>query len=736
MKRWLLAILAALLLAPLLGWGLLYLWPGELPAAGYGQASRRVVLAADGSELATAEHAARVAGPWLSAGEIPPLLAAAAVAAEDRWFTWHPGVNPLALARAAWQNLFSGRVVSGGSTITMQLARLLRPARRGLAAKLSEAARALWLERRLSKAEVLCQYLNRAPFGGPLVGAGAAARVLLGKHPDRLSPAEAALLMSLPKDPSRLLKPEHRQRLQKRRDHILRAMAAEGAITAGELARGLAEPIDLKPMARPPAMALHFVRRVLSLTRVGGRRVVATHIDPDLQRALGSLAADLRRRRSHQGLRQAAVVVLRNRDRAVLAWLGSADFTDPSSGQVDGVIARRQPGSALKPFVYAMALKAGRTLADPIEDSPMSLPVAGGAFRPSDYDGVFRGTVSLRTALASSLNLPALRLAVELTPPAVLRGLRELGFHLPQSANHYGVGLALGDGEVSLLELAQAYAALADAGRWLPAVLWRGQKPGTARQTLDPHACRLVADALADDRARALGFGRHGILELPYPAAVKTGTSQQHRDNWCVGFTSQYTVAVWVGNFEGKPMAGVSGVSGAGPLWRQVMLLLHRHQPGRLPPWPPGTTWARACIDYQAAAHGGCQAWRTEAFMPGTGPAPVGQDEPTERPFSVTLLSPVTGAIYALDPDLDPKLRVLHCRVSASHPVSSVRWFLDGRQVTPEATDPLLLRLPLSSGRHRLVVRARGRQQEAEAAVTFTVLPAAPPLAARRAAAP
>ena len=728
MKRWLLV----LALLPLAGWALLYLWPAEPPAAGYGRAASRVVLAADGTELATAEHPARVAGPWLEVREIPRLLAAAALAAEDRWFHWHPGVNPLALLRAAAQDLVAGRVVSGGSTITMQLARLLRPAKRGLAAKLREAVVALWLERRLSKDEILCQYLNRAPFGGPLVGVAAAARVLWGKHPARLGPAEAALLMSLPKDPSRLLKPAARPRLRRRRDRILRAMAAAGDLSGDELARALAAPIELKPPPRPATVAPHFVRRVLSVTRAAGVSRVATYLDPELQRAVSALAADLRRRRSGLGLRQAAVVVLRNRDRAVLAWVGSADFHDPASGQVDGVIARRQPGSALKPFIYAMALQRGRTLADPIEDSPLALAVAGGAFRPSDYDGVFRGTVSLRTALASSLNLPALRLAVELTPAAVLRGLRRLGFHLPLSANHYGVGLALGDGEVSLLEMAQAYAALADGGRWRPAVLWRGQKPAAARRVLDPYACRLVTDALADDRARALGFGRHGVLELPFPAAVKTGTSQQHRDNWCVGFTRDYTVAVWVGNFEGRPMAGVSGVSGAGPLWRQVMLLLHRHRPGELPPWPPGITWARACIDYQAATHGGCRAWRSEAFMPGTGPAPVGESaDPGPRPLEVSLLTPVPGAIYALDPDLDPKLRVLHCRVAVSRPVEAVTWRLDGRPVAP-GDDPLTLRLRLEPGRHRLVVRARRGRETAEAAVRFTVLPPAPPLRAAR----
>jgi penicillin-binding protein 1C len=222
----------ALLAAPLLAWGLAAAWPGEPPGQGYGPQTQRVILARGGVPLASLSHAEMRAGPWLAAEEIPPLLAAAALAAEDRRFHAHPGLDPLALAAAAWANLRAGRVVRGGSTITMQVARLEEPSRRTLMAKLREAARALWLEARLGKREILAQYLNRAPFGGPLVGVGAASQALLGKTPARLSPAEAALLLALPQDPSRLLRPEQRPRLAARRDAILAAMAQAGALTS------------------------------------------------------------------------------------------------------------------------------------------------------------------------------------------------------------------------------------------------------------------------------------------------------------------------------------------------------------------------------------------------------------------------------------------------------------------------------------------------------------------------
>ena len=256
---------------------------------------------------------------------------------------------------------------------------------------------------------------------------------------------------------------------------------------------------------------------------------------------------------------------------------------------MDGVSARRQPGSTLKPMIYGLALAKGASLADRIDDAPLSIMAAHGVFRPLDYDRRTRGPVSLRVALASSLNLPALRLTADLGVDEVLAGLRSFGLKLPENAAHYGLGLALGNGESSLLELCTAYAALASGGLYRPARLLKAPKASPPVRVLDPFSCRLVADALSDDRARSLGFGRHGTLELPFPAAVKTGTSQRHRDNWCLGFTSRYTVGVWVGNFEGRPMRGVSGVTGAGPLWRAVMLHLHRDGPGRLPPWPTGT---------------------------------------------------------------------------------------------------------------------------------------------------
>ncbi len=716
-----------LLLAPLLLWGLAVAWPGEPPNEGYGSQVDRLVLAGDGQLLASLNHPGRRAGPWLAAQDIPPLLRAAALAAEDRRFYRHPGVDPLALARAAWRNLRAGRVVEGGSTLTMQVARLERPARRNLAAKLREAARACWLEARLSKEQILSQYLNRAPFGGPLVGVVAASRELLGARPERLAPQEAALLLALPQDPARLLRPANRPRLKARRDTILRGMARAGAIDQPALERALAAPVEIAPAPPPPLEAPHLAAALASRLPANAPAQIATNLDSELQGALAGLVRQTCLSRGGQGLRQAAVLVLRNSDRAVLAWVGSQDFQGPVNGQVDGVLALRQPGSALKPFLYALALEQGHTLAEPIADEPLSRPLEGGAYRPVDYDGQHRGQVSLRVALASSLNLPALRLAEALSPAALLEQLRGVGLGLPQSAQHYGLGLALGDGEVSLFELTQAYAALASGGRWAPARLWQGQEPSPVRQVLPEAVAALITSALSDDQARAAGFGRHGVLELPFPAAVKTGTSQQHRDNWCLGYTQAYTVGVWAGNFEAEPMKGISGVTGAGPLWRQAMLFLHRREPGRLPPEPPGLLRLRVCAQSGQQAGPACPATMDEIFWdkhPPQAACPLHaprQAGATPAGPGLSLVTPAPEAVYALDPDLDPSLQVLACRAEASGPVSRASWVLDGREL-PSGPQPLRRRLRLSPGPHLLEVTASGPRGQERAAARFTVL--------------
>jgi penicillin-binding protein 1C len=720
MKKALLTGLGLLALSPLLFWLFCVCSPGHMPREGYGRVKDAIVLAQNGHFLTKLKSRHLRAGPWLGKGEIPPLVEQAALAAEDKRFFLHPGVDPAALARAMVQNLWAGEVVSGGSTLTMQLARMLDPGPRTLTKKIKEIKAALWLEARLDKKAILRQYLNRAPFGGPLQGLAAASRELLGKNQHNLAPHEAALLLALVKDPTSLIRPENRDRLKKRRDHILKKMAQNKAINQTALQSALEMPVNFETY-EDPNPAPHFTRYLNGFIKGTKPQIIKTYIDLSLQTKIQHLVKEACLKNQAKGVRQAAVLVIDNKDLSVKAWVGSPDFHDPDAGQVDGVLARRQPGSTLKPFLYALALARGHTLADMIKDEPLGLIVSGGVFRPMDYDQRHRGPVRLRVALASSLNLPALRLADSVGVESFLRNLRQLGFRLPRQADHYGLGLALGNGEVSLLELTQAYATIANMGKKGRVRLWQGQPEQRPYPVLDAYSCRLVTEALADDWARAPGFGRHSLLELPFEAAVKTGTSQKYRDNWCVGFTSAYTVGVWVGNFQGKGMQGVSGITGAAPLWRQAMLCLHKKKPGKLPPWPQGVE--RVAIDPLTGKLPGPKTLATieEFFAPGT--LPQSRAEHRENPINpLQLLAPFDGAVYALDPDMPLLLQVLNCKAKCSKEVTQSKWLVNGLPLESE-TDPLEARFPLKPGKHTVLLKIEGPWGSASQNAKFTVMP-------------
>jgi penicillin-binding protein 1C len=558
-------------------------------------------------------------------------VVAALVATEDRRFWRHPGVDPLALARALRQNVREGRVVSGGSTLTMQAARALRGAGgRGLADKLAEAHLALRLEARLSKAEILALWLNRAPFGNRAYGIEAAAETYFGKAARDLTPAEASFLVGLPQSPARLDPFRHPERARARQGRVLAAMHRAGAISGEERAAWEVLPLAVVE-PRGTFRAPHLAERVLAEASEGTVEVRTT-LDLRLQaEAEAVVRAHVRALRPNR-VTAGAALVLDNQTGEVLAYVGSPDFWDEgAAGQVDGVQALRQPGSALKPLTYGLALQTGRiTSASVLPDLDLQVLEAGGAFSPENYDRVFHGPVSARVALASSLNVPAVRLAQMLGPDALLAAYRQAGLgSLRQQASHYGVGLTLGNGEVRMWELARTYAGLARGGT-LPAlrtVRWvRTASGDTLRSAsrppepmgLSPAVAYLLTDILADPEARALGFGRGGPLELPFPAAVKTGTSKDYRDNWAVGVTPRHTVAVWVGNFDGSPMRWVSGTRGSGPLLHAILLALG---PGGPFSRPGGLAEGTVCSASGARPGASCPALRRETFLAGHVPS-------------------------------------------------------------------------------------------------------------------
>ncbi|HEU4584994.1 MAG TPA: penicillin-binding protein 1C [Gemmatimonadaceae bacterium] len=592
----------------------------------------RTTRAADGSRAR-----------WMPIDQIDPQIITAFIAVEDRRFLARSNrgalgaIDARALARAVRDNLRARRIVSGASTITMQTARLVRPSGRGWGGKLTQALWALRLSAHLSSGEILEQYLNRVQLGQGAVGVPAAAMLYAGASARSVSLAQAALLAGIAHAPSSdnpLVSP---RRAHADRSRALTRILRAGYASSGDVERARREPL-LTTGDAAPFLAPHFTTRVLGwLDRDAYRGgVLRTSLDIALQR---QLEAEVRRtvRDLHaEGARQAAAVVLDNHSGEILAWVGSPDFWADTGGQTDMVVSARQPGSALKPFLYGLAFDRGLTPATILADIPHEYRTSTGPYRPRNYDQRYHGPVRAREALASSFNVPAVALADRVSAASLLATLHNAGFaSLSRSADYYGLGLALGNGDVTLLELANAYRSLANGGVWRP-LRWSAADgagatsnvlPAAAsdaaagRRVMSPLSAALVLDILSDADARIPGFGLQTPLEFPFRAAAKTGTSRHFTDNWAVATTAGFTVAVWVGNFSGRPMEGVSGVSGAGPLLhRATLLTARRYAPGLLPtPASAGARPVEICrLSGLRAAHG-CPHM-TEWFAPGAEP--------------------------------------------------------------------------------------------------------------------
>lgn len=626
-------------------------------------------------------------GEWVALADVSRPMVEAAIAAEDRRFEAHGGVDWMAMLGAARQSSVGDR--RGGSTLTMQLAAELEPrlgeaGRRGALDKWRQMRQALAIERSWSKAQVLEAWLNLTPFRGEIEGIDAAARVIAGKPAAGLDRAEGAVLAALVRAPNAA--PERvAQRV---------CQAAPGDEALCNAARAMAAfGFRAVRAAGAGGEAPHAARRLLS--KAGERRV--SSLDARVQRvARESLKRHLRELEG-RNVEDGAVVVLDNATGEVLAYVGSSGELS-RAGEVDGAAAPRQAGSTLKPFLYALAIEERRlTAASILDDSPLAVTTEAGLYVPQNYDRSFRGPVTLRHALAGSLNVPAVRTLALVGPPALHSRLRRLGMEtLDRDAAHYGYGLALGGAEVSALQLANAYRTLANRGRAAPVTFSVGGQGTGARgqeAVIDERAAFIVADILADPGARAITFGFAGPLATPYRASVKTGTSKDMHDNWAAGFTARHTVVVWVGNFSGEPMHDVSGVSGAAPVWRDVMDFLAAGEAQATRPAPEGVV--HQAVRFTDAL----EPDRDEWFIAGTEirtvtavAAPAGR---------ARLASPANGAIYALDPDMPGDHQRVPLRASGAEPGTRFA-FADGRVL--DATHPVLW--TPSRGRHRVALLA------------------------------
>ncbi|HEX5125352.1 MAG TPA: penicillin-binding protein 1C [Rhodocyclaceae bacterium] len=682
-------VLSGIALGLLLGLALLVLTarvPGFDEVRAATRSSEAVLRDRDGSviERLRLDRSQRMLS-WIALDDISPNLLRAVVASEDKRFWWHPGVDPVGIFSALVDNLHRDRP-RGASTISMQLAGLLaEPAmRHDWRGKLQQMRDALAIELHWSKRQILEAWLNRLPFRGELVGIDAASRGLLAKGPDGLDNADAAVLAALIRAPSAT-----RASVAHRACASLRTLKLAAQCDDAEF---LAMSLPSKPYPLPGVdEAPHLARRLLH--RPGEQ--LQTSIDGELQRfatqTLRTHLAELTGRNVEDG----AVIVLDNRTGEVLAYVGSSGDLS-GAAEVDGVAAQRQPGSALKPFLYGLAIDEGwLTSSSVLDDSPLALTTPSGLYIPQDYDKDFRGAVSVRTALGSSLNVPAVRTLTLVGVDRFLGTLRNFGLSsMQRDADHYGFGLALGGAETSLIELGNAYRALANQGAWSPVRFTpaAGDMPKEYRQVLSPQASFIVADILADPVAREPTFGFSSALSTHTWAAVKTGTSKGMRDNWAVGFTDRYTVGVWVGNFSGADMWDVSGVSGAAPVWRDIVEHLHATQASWPPAVPDGVR--RQHVVFQPAI----EAPRDDWFLSDT-PEGAGVHEVIHKLVEThsQLIAPPNAAVIAPDPDIPQPLQSILLQASGNAR-NCMR--LDGQPIAPCGQLERLLPLP-APGRHR-----------------------------------
>lgn len=536
------------------------LWPLPMP----GDDLARVVLAEDGTPL---WRFADADGVWrypVSPEEVSPLYLEALLTYEDRWFYDHPGVNPLALVRAAWLNLRGGRVVSGGSTLSMQVARLLDPHDRTLAGKLRQLWRTAQLEWHLSKPQILQIYLDRAPFGGTLQGVAAASWAYLGKSPKALTPAEAALLAVLPQAPSRLRPDRHPERAQQARDKVLQRLADYQVWPAQRIREAREEPLLLAPR-QEPTLAPLLARR---LNTADSPPAIRTTLDASLQRRLEDLLLGWRARLPERT--SAAILVVETQSMAVRAYLGSVDLGDERRfGHVDMVHALRSPGSTLKPFLYGLAMDDGLIHS---ESLLQDVPRRYGDYRPGNFSSGFSGPVSASSALALSLNLPAVQLLEAYGPKRFAAQLRIGGVPLALPAlAEPNLSLILGGAGSRLEDLVGGYAALARQGR-SARIRLQPQDPLIEQRLLSPGAAWIVRRILSG-QARPDRDPRAELVPRPQ-LAWKTGTSYGFRDAWSVGVGPRYLIGVWIGRPDGTPVPGQFGLASAAPLMLQVHDLL------------------------------------------------------------------------------------------------------------------------------------------------------------------
>lgn len=619
---------------------------------------------------------------------MPSLLVEAMVRSEDKRFYGHHGVDWRARANALVTNLTHGKRIRGASSITEQVVRMLHPRARGLLAKWCEGFEAMRLEASLSKEEILAFYLNQVPYASGRRGVVQAARYYFDRDLDTLSPKEILALVVLVRAPGSYDLHLHPSRIEGAIERL-----ASQLFPAGEAARIAQLPLALS-LPAPPVDASHFLRYVREQEHSSNGERFATTLDGGLQYRVQHILDERVSQLAKKKVQHAAAIVIDHQESEVLAWVVAGTRTD-----IDILTTPRQPGSAMKPFLYALALERGWTAASVLDDSPVSEAVGTGLHRFRNYSRQYYGKISLREALGNSLNIPALLAIRSVTPSQYLTTLHALGFaSLRSGADMYEDGLALGSGEVTPLELARAYSALARGGVYRPVSVLMQQDTGEERRVFSPEVSSIIGHILSDPWARAREFGRASLLNLPVQTAIKTGTSTDYHDAWAAGYNYRYTVVVWMGNLDRSPMDGITGSTGPALTLRSIFAELTRDRETRSLPMSPALEQHSVCAD--AAASPPCTT-RTEYFVHGTyrdnGASPA-----LSTPARPELVQPTDRLRLAYDPRIPAGLQRFQFRLRGMEAGTRVRWVLNGTVLAED--EAATYDWPVTRGTYRLTV--------------------------------
>ena len=661
-----------------------------------GETRKPQVLARDGQALSYTRENLWNTTDVLPLAAIPPLLQRAFILSEDQHFYVHHGIDWTARLAAVWQNAKAAAVVRGASSITEQTVRILHPRPRNLWSRWLESFEASRLESRFSKAQILAFYLNQVPYADRRRGVAQAARLYFDRGPDTLSAAEQLSLAVLVRSPNgmdlRRSEPRARRAIEQLADRLVQT----GDLTPAERQRVHEDPLSLDA-GESALNAGHFVSYAIAKSAAKSQvpAQIRTTLDPNIQavtqKVLDSALARLEKRHVSDG----AVLVIDHQHNEIQAWV----VGQSRDGGYDAILTPRQPGSTMKPLLYALALEKGWTAATLIDDAELAESVGGGQHAFHNYSHTHYGLLRLREALGNSLNIPAVKTLKFVGENQFLDRLHAMGItSLAQHPDFYGDGLALGNGEVSLYEMAQAYTVLARQGRYLPMTIYSDEARSRADSRIfSAEIATLIGNILADPEARRLEFGRG--LQFPVETAIKTGTSTDYRDAWAIAFDYRHTVAVWMGNLDGSAMNGITGAIGPAMVLRSLFSELNRHQDTRDLPLSANLTRARICLRDGLLADKSC-ASMSEWFVPGTVPGPSFAGSVA---VNYRLGQPTPALNVARDPRIPPELEALPMQIAKVPGLRRVDWFVDGEQVSSTTEDRFAW--PLMGGTHEVFTR-------------------------------